>query len=107
MTRTIFRAALAAAALSLAACGRGDAANDAGDTLTVEQAGGSAKDASQPAALTPADYADPPVVGRDTQHHIAPGQTYASCMAQARGKGADERGVIEIGCRNLPDAPKK
>ncbi|MFL5538364.1 MAG: hypothetical protein ACJ8J0_05200, partial [Longimicrobiaceae bacterium] len=89
MHRNLIRAALAAAALSLAACG-GDRAGN----------GGAAADSTQPAGTQPAPGPqtsaapqtdqnappafppDPPVENRDTAHHLGGGQTYASCMAR-------------------------
>ena len=112
MNRNLIRAALAAAVLSLAACG-GDKAG-----------GGAAADGTQPAGTQPAPTPqntaapqtqqnvppgfppEPPVENRDTVHHLGAGQTYASCMARARAGNPDERPLLEQSCRHLPDAPK-
>jgi hypothetical protein len=116
MHRTIFRAAVAAAALlSLGACG--GSADKAGDDTTTQPAGQQPAPTAQNQAApqtspnTPqgnnAEFTEPPVENRDTVHRAGPAQTYASCMARASGAADGERQVLEGTCRNLPDAPKK
>jgi hypothetical protein len=117
MNRTLFRAALAVAALSLAACGNGDADERGGDSTATQPAGQQPAPTAQNQAApqtspnTPqgnnAEFVDPPVENRDTVHRAAPGQTYAACMARANGAAEGERQVLQSTCRNLPDAPKK
>lgn len=117
MNRTFFRAALAAAVLSLAACGKGDAADQGGDGTTTQPAGQQPAPTAQHQAApqtgpnTPqgnaAEFVEPPVENRDTVHRTAPGQTYASCIAKARAAGEGERELLERICTRLPDAPKR
>ncbi|HYH79993.1 MAG TPA: hypothetical protein VEX86_09345 [Longimicrobium sp.] len=116
MKPSFFRAALVLAALSLAACGGDDAGQGGDDTATRpagEQPAPSAQHqaAPQTGPNTPqgnsAEFVEPPVENRDTVHRAGPGQTYASCMAKARGAGEGERDILEQSCARLPDAPKR
>lgn len=114
MNRTLTRAAVVAAALALAACGDKGGANGGAASDTTQPAGSQpaptaqAQAAPQTGTNTPqAVQTDPPIEGRDTVRHIGPGQTYASCMAQAKNGRPDERPLLERTCMNLPDAPKK
>jgi len=117
MNRTFFRVALAVAALSLAACDKGDAAEQGGDETATQPAGQQPAPTAQNQAApqtgpnTPqgnnAEFVEPPVVNRDTVHRAGPGQTYASCIANARGAGEGERELLERICGRLPDAPKR
>jgi hypothetical protein len=117
MNRSLFRAALAAAALSLAACTGGDRpASDAGARAdSTVPAGTRPAPGPQTDAAPHLDTAGlpqipperpEPITGRDTVHHMGAGQTYASCMARARGARPEEQPLIESSCKQLPDAPK-
>ena len=115
MDRTAPRAALSLAlVLALAACGgdrrAGGAAAGADSTVPAgtQVAPGAQQNAAPhlDTAGLPAIPPEPPITGRDTVRHLGPGQTYASCMDQAKHAGQDERSLLESTCKRLPDAPK-
>jgi predicted small secreted protein len=112
MKRNLAIAVLAAAALSLAACGdkagNGAAAGDSTQAAGSRPAPGPQTTAAPQTEqnVPPAFPPDPPVENRDTAHHLGGGQTYASCMARARAGNPDERGLVEQTCKHLPDTPK-
>lgn len=103
MKRTIFRAALAAAALSLAACQEGNAGRD--------------PDATVPAGTQPAptaqQQADPQTEpntaqGNEAQAPAPGARSYDDCVADARAKAKSdpEREVLERTCHSLRGAPR-
>lgn len=112
MHRIHSRAALClAAALCVSACGDGGRAGPAADstvpagTQVAPGPQGNAAPHLDTAGL-PAIPPEPPIAGRDTAHHVQPGQTHASCMARAARAPEDERSLLERSCGSLPDAPK-
>lgn len=113
MNRNLIRAALAAAALSLAACGGDRAGGGSAAADSTRPAGTQPAPGPQTGAAPQTDQnvpppfpPEPPVENRDTVHHLGGGQTYASCMARARAGKPDERPLLEQTCRQLPDAPR-
>ena len=112
MNRNLIRAALAAAALSLAACGdkagNGNVPADSTQPAGTQPAPGPQTNAAPQTDqnVPPGFPPEPPVENRDTVHRLSPGQTYASCMARARAGNPDERALLESTCKNLPDAPR-
>jgi hypothetical protein len=108
MNRSLIRAAVAAAALALAACGGDKPGSGGAPADSTQPAPGPQTNAAPQLDTTgvPPLPPEPPVVNRDTVHRMGPGQTYASCMARARAGNPDERVLLESTCKQLPDAPR-
>jgi hypothetical protein len=120
--RSLLRHALALCllALSAAACTgdkpEGSAEQDASESAN-ESVAGQGQDASLPAAnpdsvrqvMEAQRAADPRLSASGAPQGTTPPAVngYRECMARAGSAGsADEREVLERGCRNLPGAPK-
>lgn len=107
LKRTVFRVALAAAALTLAACQEGNAGRDPDATVPAgEQV---APDAQQQAGPQTEPNTEQGNDAQPAPPQGAPGgRTYDECMRNANAARNDgEREVLGRTCASLPGAPKK
>ena len=108
MIRSSLLVALGLMVVSAAACGRGGQADDETQPAGTQPAPTPQEQAApQTGPNTPQATDAQPMPPPAPTGPVPGARSYATCMADARGKSEGEREVLERTCANLPDAPRR